>query len=120
MRWYVGHKIGGGREVFKAASEPTQATHGSQYCAAWGPFKTKRGAIFGTTHHAIANPHVQTVDDAERGARALWVAGAPTDCGCDACVMPSRRYATDKPIAHVPRPFMGSAVIILSDDDVAR
>jgi len=74
-RWYVGYKTYRGgltrREAFKAEIEPTQETHGVQYSAVWGPFRTKRGAEFGASWRAVNNPHVQTVADAERIAKEL-------------------------------------------------
>ena len=74
-RWYVGHKVGiggeAGREAFKSKTEPTQETHGVQYNAVWGPFRTKRGVEFGASWRAVNNPHVQTVADAERIAKEL-------------------------------------------------
>ena len=40
-----------------------------------GPFRTKRAALF-TQHHGQGNPHIQTVNDAERIARKYAKAGA--------------------------------------------
>ena len=74
-RWYVGYKVWRGgetrREAFKSKTEPTQETHGIQYNAVWGPFRTRRGAEFGASWRAVNNPHVQTVADAERIAKEL-------------------------------------------------
>lgn len=74
-RWYVGYKSYRGgqikREAFKSETEPTQETHGAQYCAVWGPFQTKRGAEFGASWRAVNNPHVQSAADAERIAKEL-------------------------------------------------
>jgi hypothetical protein len=53
------------REVFRCAYVPTWETHGSSYNAVVGPFRTKRGAEF-MRDHGQGNPHLQTVDDAER------------------------------------------------------
>lgn len=70
MRFYVGHvkgKMFG--EVFKAATMPTRASHGKEYFATTGPFRTKRGAEFMANQYN--NPHCQTVADAERIAKSL-------------------------------------------------
>ena len=71
MKHYVGYKVGGGRETFRAESEPTPESHGHRYAAVWGPFRSKRGAVFGASWRAVGNPHVQTVADAERIAATL-------------------------------------------------
>lgn len=74
-RWYVGYKTYRSgqtiREAFKSASAPTQETHGVQYGAVWGPFRTKQGAEFGASAGATNNPHVQSVADAERIAKDI-------------------------------------------------
>lgn len=63
---YVGLLKGAAkREVFKYAGEPTEATHGEKYGAVIGAFRTMRGANF-MAEHGANNPHVQTVEDAER------------------------------------------------------
>lgn len=64
--WYVGFKVTGGREIFRADVEPVTYTHGERYHGVWGPFRTKRGAMFGASSASVNNPHVQTVADAER------------------------------------------------------
>lgn len=83
QKTYVGLKVGGGREMFKSEMEPTQESHGSQYHAVIGPFKTDRAAKF-MAEHGGNNPHLQSVKDAERiskkyvnasdasNAEALW------------------------------------------------
>ena len=63
-KWYVGLNDGK-RELFRSAVTPVQD---GRYLAVWGPFQTKRGALFGLRHGAN-NPHVQSVSDAERIAR---------------------------------------------------
>jgi len=68
LRWYVGYKVTGGLEAFQALSDPTHATHGNEYAAVIGPFKTKRGAMF-MQDHGFGNPHIQHVHDAERIAK---------------------------------------------------
>lgn len=68
-QWYIGLANGGRiRKTFTSDVTPTQATHGAEYAAVVGPFRTKRGAMF---HAAVgaANPHVRNVADAERIAR---------------------------------------------------
>lgn len=70
--WYVGYKAHGlGREAFAIGQgiEPTERNMGWRYLATWGPFRTKRGAMFGASPMAVNNPHVQTVADAERIAK---------------------------------------------------
>lgn len=67
-RIYVGLKRGGGREAFRSAVVPTEASHGVLYAAVIGPFQTARGARF-MVQYGEGNPHVQTVADAERLAR---------------------------------------------------
>ncbi len=68
-RYYVGtHKGELRRTVFTSTSTPTQATHGAQYAAVIGPFRTKRAASF-MALFGSNNPHLQTVLDAERIAR---------------------------------------------------
>lgn len=65
MQNYVGLKAGLVREVFKSASLPTTETHGGEYLAVIGPFRTKRGALF-YRDHGQGNPHCRCVSDAER------------------------------------------------------
>jgi len=67
MSIYVGLEVGK-REVFRASSIPTEQTHGVQYAAVIGPFRTIRGARF-MRDHGAGNPHCQCVADAERLAR---------------------------------------------------
>jgi len=54
--------------VFKSATKPTEATHGHQYLAVIGPFRTKAGAEF-MANNGWNNPHCQCVADAERLAK---------------------------------------------------
>ncbi len=67
-RPYVGIKKDGGREVFPASQGPTEELYGSLYSAVIGPFKTQRGANF-MAQYGAGNPHLQTVEDAERAAK---------------------------------------------------
>lgn len=67
-RWYVGVKASGARFPFKAETLPTRETHGAQYVAVIGPFRTKRGATFDAAF-GRNNPHIQHVNDAERLAK---------------------------------------------------
>lgn len=49
---------------FASDVEPTRETHGDQYAAVIGPFRTVRGAQY-MADHGCGNPHLQTVDNAE-------------------------------------------------------
>lgn len=70
-RWWVGHIRGGIKmQAFRSATTPTEKSHGEQYFACTGPFRTKRGAMFMQDHGAL-NPHCQHVADAERLGRVL-------------------------------------------------
>jgi hypothetical protein len=60
----------GGREVFRYSGIPSVESHGTQYAACIGPFKTVRGAEFMAVCGG-SNPHVQCVRDAERIAKEL-------------------------------------------------
>jgi hypothetical protein len=53
------------RELFKSSITPTEEFYGDKYKIVIGPFKTKRGAIF-MRDYGNNNPHLQTVNDAER------------------------------------------------------
>jgi hypothetical protein len=68
---YVGVVSSSIREVFRSSEVPTQETHGTKYRAVIGPFKTKRGAEFLAKYGHGSNPHLQTVNDAERAAKQL-------------------------------------------------
>lgn len=67
MSIYVGCK-GGKREVFLSKSVPTETSHGDQYNAVIGPFRTLKAAVL-MRDSGYNNPHMQHVDDAERIAR---------------------------------------------------
>ena len=69
---YVGLKSGH-REVFKSKKPPTEASHGRKYGSVIGPFRTKRGAEV-MARHGGNNPHIRSVSDAERLAKA-WSQG---------------------------------------------
>jgi len=56
------------RDVFKARAIPTEQSHGAQYGACIGPFRTVRGARF-MADYGRGNPHCYTVRDAEQLAR---------------------------------------------------
>jgi len=74
---YVGINKNADRKVFSASAEPTRATHGESYCYVIGPFRTRKGAEF-MRDCGKANPHVQTVSDAERLAHLRqYGKGAP-------------------------------------------
>lgn len=73
-RIYVGRSKSGGRTItFRSEVEPSEASHGHLYAAVIGPFRTIRGARF-MARHGYNNPHLQTVADAERLAKAAQVA----------------------------------------------
>jgi len=67
-RPYVGIKHDSSREVFQASDGPTEELYGSLYAAVIGPFKTQAGAKF-MARYGAGNPHLQTVDDAEKAVR---------------------------------------------------
>lgn len=66
-RNYVGVKASNGvtYERFLSDSKPTRESYGDNYNAVVGPFRTKTGAL-AMVHYGHANPHIQTVSDAER------------------------------------------------------
>lgn len=69
-RYFVGIRPNSTRAVFyMAVVEPTKEMC-PQYNAVIGPFRTKRGAEF-MRDHGANNPHVQTVQDAERIAKQI-------------------------------------------------
>ena len=61
---FVGLKHGNPSEVFRSRNTPTESSHGQQYFAAIGPFRTVRGATF-MALFGNNNPHCQTVYQAE-------------------------------------------------------
>jgi len=61
---YVGCKASAPWEVFSSDAEPTMESHGTQYNAVIGPFRTKAGAEF-MRDYGKGNPHCATVADAE-------------------------------------------------------
>lgn len=67
-RLYVGCNASRSWEVFRATEKPTCESHGAQYAAVIGPFRTRAGAEF-MRDHGYGNPHCATVADAERLAR---------------------------------------------------
>jgi hypothetical protein len=60
---YVG-RAHGRPEVFRSATEPSEATHGALYFAVVGPFRTRAAAYLDA--RTYPNPHIQCVADAER------------------------------------------------------
>jgi len=56
------------RSVFRSSTIPNEETHGADYAAAIGPFRTKRGAEF-MARYGACNPHCRTVNEAERLAK---------------------------------------------------
>ena len=71
MAWYVGY-LRGDRVAFRCDGTPGPDTG---YLAVWGPFRTKRGALFGASWRAVGNPHTVTVGEAERVARECVARG---------------------------------------------
>ena len=69
FRYYVGCRHNGEYEIFRSVDTPLYVTHGKDYVLVIGPFRTKRGAVF-MAEHGRGNPHLQTVADAERYAKA--------------------------------------------------
>jgi len=67
---YVGIR-GGKYEVFYAGETPTEESHGHKYNAVIGPFRTKAGAQCMADYGGHGNPHLQTVNDAEKMAERL-------------------------------------------------
>lgn len=63
-RAYVGVK-NGKYQVFRSIFEPTRKSHGAKYTYVIGPFRTMRGAEY-MAAYGRGNPHLQTVEDAER------------------------------------------------------
>jgi hypothetical protein len=55
--------------LFTWTGTPVQETHGHLYAAVIGPFRTIRAAKF-MAEHGRNNPHLQTVNDAERISKA--------------------------------------------------
>ncbi len=66
-RPYVGCK-NGKREVFRSATSPTFVSHGHEYVAVIGPFRTILAAAF-MAEHGQSNPHCRNVSEAERLAK---------------------------------------------------
>jgi len=44
-RWFVGHKVTGGYEVFSSMFTPTNKSHGHLYGFVIGPYRTRCKAI---------------------------------------------------------------------------
>lgn len=66
-RYYLGLRFNPDvRQVFKSATVPTDRSHGAEYVACIGPFRTKRGAEFMRDN---PGPCVITVADAELRAK---------------------------------------------------
>ena len=66
---YVGRLIDSNKsEVFEHDKTPTREVFGKKYSTVIGDFKTKEGAEY-MCKYGENNPHVQTVEDAERLAK---------------------------------------------------
>lgn len=66
---FIGVKHDGSREVFFAGNEPADESYDALYAIVIGPFRTAGGAEI-VRDYGRGNPHVQTVEDAERIARS--------------------------------------------------
>jgi hypothetical protein len=64
-RFWLGKRHQGDLVRFSCMNTPTRDTHGHRYTAVIGPFKTILGAEF-YRRYGQGNPHIVTVDDAER------------------------------------------------------
>jgi hypothetical protein len=69
QKWYVGHSHAGDC-AFRYFMPPTHGSHGDNFFAVTGPFRTKRAATY-MAKHGRNNPHCLTVSQAERIARRL-------------------------------------------------
>jgi hypothetical protein len=69
MAIYLGKRKQGDLILFRSAKIPTQESHGQRFTAVIGPFRSKVGASF-FARYGRNNPHIRTVEDAERLARA--------------------------------------------------
>jgi hypothetical protein len=77
-RLYVGIMMANGAyHVFRSAKTPTDESHGWQFAAVIGPFKTRLGAEF-MRKYGRGNPHIQEVRDAEKLAhRSIEIEHSP-------------------------------------------
>ncbi|GEM_PF-870649 len=69
MAFYLGKRGRDDLILFRLSTVPTKESHGHHYTAVIGPFKSKVGASY-FARYGRNNPHIRTVDDAERLARA--------------------------------------------------
>jgi hypothetical protein len=60
------------RTIFHAMETPTHESHGERFIYVIGPFRTLAGAEI-MRQYGRNNPHLQTVEDAERMAKKLAV-----------------------------------------------
>lgn len=74
---YLGLRENGAREIIRERFEPTRESHGAEFMACVGPFRTVRGARF-MRDHGRANVHCQNVADAERLAKSTTLPPLPT------------------------------------------
>jgi hypothetical protein len=69
MAFYLGKRGQDDLVLFRSPTTPTKESHGHLYTAVIGPFKSKVGASY-YARYGRNNPHIRSVDDAERLARA--------------------------------------------------
>ena len=84
---YVGVLNGGGREVFRHASTPTERSHGRKYRYVIGPFRTRAGADL-----AVSQPAAYaSSDDYDRHATGMRTIGTTSHTGGPHEVNPALR-----------------------------
>lgn len=69
-KFYVGIQDGLKRKVFRSIGTPVWETHGTEFLAVIGPFRTKAGAEF-MRDFGQGNPHCCNVRQAEYLARKI-------------------------------------------------
>jgi hypothetical protein len=81
-RWYVGHCIGSSKlQAFKTFARPTEDSHGHLYTLVTGPFATRRGAAYMVKNQDGSNPHLRSVNEAEKAAAKAAKIAHPTPSG---------------------------------------
>lgn len=68
-RLYVGKTHDGVFVVFRYRSKPTEETHGDKFSHVIGPFRTRAGADYYAKYAGAHNPHLLSVNDAERAVK---------------------------------------------------
>jgi hypothetical protein len=90
MAIYLGKHGADELVLFRSATIPTSESHAHLYTAVIGPFKSKVGASY-FARYGRNNPHIRTVDDAERLARA--------DSGMEQAILEERMTKEERSIA---------------------